>query len=311
MIACTSPASTRKSMARKMGLPSTLTWRFLISSMVMSADTPFQTYAEQFLRLDREFHRQLLEDLLAESIHDHRDGVFGRKSALHAVEQLILADARCRGFVLDLRRGVLHLDVGERMRRALVAEQERIALRVIARAHRALRYLYQPPIGILAASRSDALGNNRAARVLAEVRHLRAGVGLLIMVGQRDRVELAHRVVALQHDTRVLPRDRRTGLHLRPRNLRIGLAAVTTLGDEVVDAALAFLVARVPVLHRRILDLRTLERDQLDDGGMELVLIAHRRRTAFQITDVCAFVGDDQRAFELTRVLRVDAEISG
>src|SRR5207249_2273708 len=131
------------------------------------------------------------------------------------------------------------------------------------------------------------------------------------MVSERDRVELAHRVVTLQYDARVLPRDRRAGLHLRPRNLRIGLAAVTTLGDEVVYAALAFLVARVPVLHRRILDLRTLERDQLDDGGMELVLIAHRRRTAFQITDVCVLVGNNQRALELTGVLRVDAEISG
>src|SRR6267378_1697024 len=139
MIACTSPAATRKSTPRKMGLPSTLTWRFLISSMAISADTSFQTYAEQFLRLDREFHRQLLEDLLAESVDDHRDGVFGRESALHAVEQLILADARSRGFVLDLRRGVLHLDVGKRVRRALVAEQQRIALRVIARAHCALR----------------------------------------------------------------------------------------------------------------------------------------------------------------------------
>ncbi len=42
---------------------------------------------------------------------------------------------------------------------------------------------------------------------------------------------------------------------------------------------------------------------------MELVLVALRRRAAFEIADVGALVGDDQRALELAGVLLVDPEI--
>ena len=80
--------------------------------------------------------------------------------------------------------------------------------------------------------------------------------------------------------------------------------ALAALGDEVVDAALAFLVAGIPVLHGRVLDRRVVERDQLDHRGVQLVLVAHRRRAAFEVADVRAFLGDDQRALELAGVLR-------
>ena len=68
-------------------------------------------------------------------------------------------------------------------------------------------------------------------------------------------------------------------------------------------------VARIPVLDGRILDLGIVERDQLDHGGVELVLVAHRRGAAFEVADVGALVGDDQRALELAGILLVDAEI--
>ncbi len=44
---------------------------------------------------------------------------------------------------------------------------------------------------------------------------------------------------------------------------------------------------------------------------MELVLVAHRRGATFEVGHITALVGDDQRAFELTGVLGVDAEVSG
>ena len=87
-------------------------------------------------------------------------------------------------------------------------------------------------------------------------------------------------------------------------------AALAALGHEVVDAALAVLVAGIPVLHGRVLDLRVVERDQFNHGGVQLILVAHRRRAAFEIAHVSAFVGDDQRALELARFRRVDAEVS-
>src|ERR1019366_9145160 len=96
--------------------------------------------------------------------------------------------------------------------------------------------------------------------VLAEVDHLGAAVDLLAAVGDRDRVELAARIVAAQDAARIFPGDGRAGLHLGPGNLRILAAAVAALGDEVEDAALAIGIARIPVLHRRIFDLRSEER---------------------------------------------------
>ena len=76
------------------------------------------------------------------------------------------------------------------------------------------------------------------------------------------------------------------------------------LGDEVVDAADAVLVARVPVLHRRVLDLGVVERDQLDHRGMQLVGVELGRGAAFEIATRRAFFGDDQRALELPGFLR-------
>ena len=132
---------------------------------------------------------------------------------------------------------------------------------------------------------------------------------LLMAVRDRDRVELAARIVAAQDAARIFPGDRRAGLDLGPGDLRVRAAAVAALGDEVVDAAAPLRVARIPVLDGRILDLGVFVRDQLDHGGVQLVLVAHRRRAAFQVAHIRALVGDDQRALELAGVLLVDAEI--
>src|SRR5439155_8744866 len=70
-------------------------------------------------------------------------------------------------------------------------------------------------------------------------------------------------------------------------------------------------IAWVPVLYRRVLDLSVVERDQLDHSGVQLVYVADGRSAAFEVTDVGALVGDDQRAFELARVRRVNTEVGG
>src|SRR5439155_8963340 len=116
------------------------------------------------------------------------------------------------------------------------------------------------------------------------------GVSLLAVVGDRDGIELADRVVTLQDAARIFPGDRRTGLDLGPRDLGAGTTAGAALGHEIVDAALALGVARVPVLHGRVFDLRVLMRDQLDNRGMQLVLVALRRGAAFEIADIGALV---------------------
>ena len=140
--------------------------------------------------------------------------------------------------MLDLRGGVLHFDVWEGVRSATVAEQERVALRIVACIIGAGIDFDQSSVGVLTVSSRDALADNGAARILSKMDHLGACVGLLLVVGERYGIELADGVVALQDDARVLPGDGRTGLNLGPRDLGI-LGALASLGDEVVDAAYA------------------------------------------------------------------------
>eukprot|EP00882_Tetradesmus_deserticola_P020331 GHRQ01021952.1.p1 GENE.GHRQ01021952.1~~GHRQ01021952.1.p1 ORF type:complete len:141 (+),score=0.86 GHRQ01021952.1:984-1406(+) len=79
---------------------------------------------------------------------------------------------------------------------------------------RVLPHLHQAAVRVHALPGADALGHNAAARVLAHVHHLGACVCLLHVVGERHAVKLAHAVVALEHDTGVLPGDRAAGLDL-------------------------------------------------------------------------------------------------
>src|SRR4029453_15775634 len=163
MMACTSPACTVRSMPRRMGLPSTETCRFLMVSIraSLSTDRPFETDAEQLLRFHRELHRQFLEHLLEKAVHVYRHRVLRRDAAALAVIELVFADARGGGLVLDPGGGVLHLDVGEGVGGALVAQQQGVALRVVARADGALRDLYLPPVGVASMASRDALGEDR------------------------------------------------------------------------------------------------------------------------------------------------------
>src|SRR3546814_14036406 len=100
----------------------------------------------------------------------------------------------------------------------------------------------------------DALGDDRRLRVAAEMNHLGAGVGLLMMMGEGDRIEFADRVIAAQDAARIFPGHRRAGLDLRPRDLARHTTTIAAFGDAVVDAADAVLFARIPILYGRLLD---------------------------------------------------------
>ena len=138
----------------------------------------------------------------------------------------------------------------------------------------------EPTVAILTLPCGDSLGDDAAAGVLPEVDHLRAGISLLEVIGHRHGVELCHGVITLQDTAGILPRDGRAGLDLCPRELRGSATAEASLGDEVIYTALALLVARVPVLHRGVLHLGILLDDDLDDSGMELVLVTLGSGTA-------------------------------
>ena len=109
----------------------------------------------------------------------------------------------------------------------------------------------------------------------------------------------------------IFPGNGRAGLDLGPADLGVPAFAQAALGHEIINPAPALLVARIPVLHGRVLDLRIIQRHQFHHRGVQLVLIAHRRRAALQVAHRSAFFGHDQRALELPGVGRVDPEIGG
>src|SRR5439155_5083922 len=172
-----------------------------------------------------------------------------------AIEELFLPDLRGRRLVVRRGGRLLDLAVRERERGARRTDQEGVALAVIARVRRTLVDLHPAAVRVPAVSGGDAFGDDRAAGVLPDVEHLRARVGLLVVVHERDGVELAHGVVALEDAARVLPRDRGAGLDLCPRDFRVRSERLPTLRDEVVDPAFAVLVPGIPVLDRGVLDL--------------------------------------------------------
>src|SRR5919204_1872350 len=131
---------------------------------------------------------------------------------------------------------------------ALGADEERIAIGEVARAFRPGVRRHQAAISVVRAPGGDALGDDPARCVLAEMQHLGAGIDLLVAVGDRDRIEFTARIVAAQDAAWIFPGDGRTGLELGPGNLRVLAAAVAALGDEVVDATAPTGVAGIPVL---------------------------------------------------------------
>src|SRR5690606_11485367 len=216
MMACTSPGFTSRVSPLRISRPLTDAWRFSIFSIVRdsglgtrdsegrSSDGAFQRYFQELLGFDGEFHRQLAEHLLAGAVDDHRDRVLLADAAATAIEQLVVADLGGRCLVLDGGRRVPDLDVGEGMGAALLADQHRVALGVVARALGAAVDLDQAAVGVLAAPRADALADDLALGALAQVDHLGAGVCLLAVVGERHGMVLAHRAVAPPHARRAL-----------------------------------------------------------------------------------------------------------
>ena len=96
-----------------------------------------------------------------------------------------------------------------------------------------------------------------------------------------------------------------------PRYFRAVAFADAPLGDEIEDATFAVFVARVPILDGGVFYFCIFEGDDFDDSGMELIFIALRSCAAFHITDIGAFVGNEQGALELSRIGSIDAEIGG
>src|SRR5690606_4061127 len=125
-----------------------------------SAHGPLEADLEELAGFDGELHGELLEDLAAEAVDDHRDRVLLGQPALTRVEELVLADAGGAGLVLERGAAVAHVDVGEGVGGALVADEQGVALRVVPRARGPRHDLDHAAVRLLAVAGADALAHD-------------------------------------------------------------------------------------------------------------------------------------------------------
>ena len=145
---------------------------------------------QQFLCLDGELHGQFVHDLFGIAVDDESDSVLHADTSLLAVEELVFVDFAGRRFVLNGGGGVGYLHVGESVCAAFIAQEQRVALAVVACVGGVGSDLDESAVGILTMPRADTLAHDTRAGILAKVNHLRARVRLLVVVGYRHGVEL-------------------------------------------------------------------------------------------------------------------------
>ena len=109
---------------------------------------------------DGEFHGEFVEDFFGIAVDDEVDGAFLVYAALFAVEELVVGDFGCGGFVFDDGGFVVHFDVGIGVGAAFAAHQKGIALGIVACIGGTFGNFDESAVGVVAFSGRDALGNN-------------------------------------------------------------------------------------------------------------------------------------------------------
>ena len=79
---------------------------------------------------------------------------------------------------------------------ALFADEKRIALSIVARFLCTRVHSHETAVCVRTLTGTNALRDNRATRIFAEMNHLGSCVSLLMVVCERDGVELADRIIA-------------------------------------------------------------------------------------------------------------------
>ena len=124
----------------------------------------------------------------------------------------------------------------------------------------------------------DRFRNDVAGRFVGGVNHFRAGILMLTVVGERDGENFAACFAALHDDARIFHGESRADVAIDPFHFGV-LMRQTAFGHEIEN------VGR-PVLHGDVLDLRALQRDQLDDRAVQCGGIELRRGAALHVSQL-------------------------
>ena len=150
---------------------------------------------QQFLGFDGKLHGQFVHHLFGVAVNDETDCVFEGNTPLLAVEELVFIDLGGCCLVLHCRRRVGDDHVRKSVRAAFIAQQQTVALAVIAGVFGMNAHLDESAVRVLAMPGGDTLGDDTRTGVFADVDHLCARIRLLVVIGERHRVELGGGVI--------------------------------------------------------------------------------------------------------------------
>ena len=117
----------------------------------------FELEGEELACFGREFAREFLENVFAETTDHGLNGIFALDATALEVEQLVFADTAGRCFVFGLGTCVCNGDVGERVGGALGTDEHAVALGVVAGACSGLADAHFATVGVAGAVCADAL----------------------------------------------------------------------------------------------------------------------------------------------------------
>ena len=164
---------------------------------------------------------------------------------------------------------------------------------MITSTFRTWRNLHQTSVTILTMTGRYSFWDNCTPGILSQMNHLCSCISLLIIIRYGDWIKLAYRMITSQDTTRIFPCNRRTCLYLSPWDFTVITFTQASLCYEVVNTAFSVFISRIPILYCRIFHFCMIMSNNLDNSCMQLVFIAHRSSTTFQITNVSLIIGHD------------------
>ena len=98
----------------------------------ISAHRPLKLERQKFVRFGGELHRQLIENITAESADHHRNRFLKADAAALQVEELILRNTAGACFMLYRRIHLLAMNIWIGVGAGVITDQHRVALAVVA-----------------------------------------------------------------------------------------------------------------------------------------------------------------------------------
>src|SRR4030095_11601691 len=163
------------------------------------SDRTFHLKLDQALELDAVFHREVADEIVHEPVDAQAHGLRFAYAPLLHVENLLGAHLADTCFVLHGIAGAAHGDSRVSIRAAGRVDKKRVALGVVLAILEMLRPVNQTAVSGSAFADGDRFGNNVAGRFIGSMNHLRSGVLMLAVVGERYGKNFATRLATF-HD---------------------------------------------------------------------------------------------------------------